>query len=188
MAIAIDATVGGANANSYLTLAAAELVIEGFVQDDDVTAWATATTDQKNRALYTATQRLDRERFLGARVTDTQALQWPRTGVRKPDTYINTYAVGFPFRITTDYYTDTEIPDQVKKAQCVLAVYLNNNKDGLALSGLEDYKSVSIGSLSVTTAGASSPATGADRVPPIFGRYLTGLRISGPGNFSIRRS
>ena len=188
MAITIDATVGGANANSYLTLAAAELVIEGFVQDDDVTAWASATTDQKNRALYTATQRLDRERFLGARATDTQALQWPRTGVRKPDTYINTYAVGFPFRITTDYYTDTEIPDQIKKAQCVLAVYLNNNKDGMALSGLEDYKRVQIGSLSVETAGASSTATGADRVPPIFERYLTGLRISGPGNISIRRS
>ena len=188
MAISIDATVGGASANSYLTLAAAELIVEGFVQDDDVAAWASATNDQKNRALYTATQRLDRERFLGARATDTQALQWPRTGVRKPDTYINTYAVGFPFRITTDYYTDTEIPDQIKKAQVVLAVYLNNNKDGMALSGLEDYKSVSIGSLSVTTAGASSMATGADRVPPIFERYLTGLRISGPGNFSIKRS
>ena len=103
-------------------------------------------------------------------------------------TLINTYAVGFPFRITTDYFTDTEIPTQVQYAQCVLAVYLNNNKDGLALSGLEDYKSVSIGSLSVTTAGASASATGADRVPPIFERYLTGLRISGPGNFAIRRS
>jgi len=188
MAITIDATVGGVNANSYLTLAAADLIVEGFVQDDDVTAWGSATTDQKNRALYTATQRLDRERFLGARSTDTQALQWPRDGVRKPDTYINTYAVGFPFRITTDYYTSAEIPDQVKKAQVVLAVYLNNNKDGMSLSGLEDYKSVSIGSLSVTTAGASATATGADRVPPIFERYLTGLRISGPGNFSIRRS
>ena len=188
MAITIDATVGGANANSYLTLAAAELIIEGFVQDDDVTAWASATTDQKNRALYTATQRLDRERFLGARSTDTQALQWPRDGVRKPDTYINTYAVGFPFRITTDYYTSVEIPDQIKKAQCVLAVYLNNNKDGLALSGLEDYKSVDIGSLSVVVAGASGGPTGADRVPPIYERYLTGLRISGPGNFAIRRS
>lgn len=180
--------MGGVNANSYLTLAAADLIVEGFVQDDDVTAWGSATTDQKNRALYTATQRLDRERFLGARSTDTQALQWPRDGVRKPDTYINTYAVGFPFRITTDYYTSAEIPDQVKKAQVVLAVYLNNNKDGMSLSGLEDYKSVSIGSLSVTTAGASATATGADRVPPIFERYLTGLRISGPGNFSIRRS
>jgi hypothetical protein len=188
MAITIDATVGGANANSYLTLAAAELIVEGFVQDDDVTAWASATNDQKNRALYTATQRLDRERFLGARATDTQALQWPRTGVRKPDTYINTYAVGFPFRITTDYYTDTEIPDQIKKAQVVLAVYLNNNKDGMGLSGIEDYKSVQIGTLRVESAGASSMATGADRVPPLFERYLTGLRISGPGNFSIKRS
>lgn len=188
MAVTIDATVGGANANSYLTLAAAQALIDGFVEDDDVVAWGTATTDQKNRALTSATQRLDRERFLGARATDTQALQWPRTGVRKPDTYINTYAVGFPFRITTDYFTDTEIPTQVQYAQCVLAVYLNNNKDGLGLSGVEDYKRVQIGSLSVETAGASSMATGADRLPPIFERYLTGLRISGPGNFSIRRS
>ena len=188
MAITIDATVGGPNANSYLTLAAAQALIDGFVEDDDVVAWASATTDQKNRALASATQRLDRERFLGARATDTQALQWPRTGVRKPDTYINTYTVGFPFRITTDYFTDTEIPSQIEYAQCVLAVYLNNNKDGLGLSGVEDYKRVQIGSLSVETAGASSMATGADRVPPIFERYLTGLRISGPGNFAIRRS
>ena len=188
MAITIDATVGGASANSYLTLAAAQDLVDGMVENDDVTAWASATTDQKNRALYSATQRLDRERFLGARATDTQALQWPRTGVRKPDTYINTYAVGFPFKITTDYFTDTEIPDQIKQAQVVLAVYLNNNKDGMGLSGLEDYKSVTIGSLSVTSAGASSMATGADRVPPIFERYLTGLRISGPGNFAIKRS
>jgi len=188
MAITIDATIGGASANSYLTLVDAQALIDGMVENDDVTAWASATEDQKNRALYSATQRLDRERFLGARATDTQALQWPRTGVRKPDTYINTYATGFPFRITADYYTDTEIPDQVKQAQVVLAVYLNNNKDGMGLSGLEDYRSVSIGSLSVTTAGASSMATGADRVPPIFERYLTGLRISGPGNFAIKRS
>jgi hypothetical protein len=177
MAIVLDATIGGANANSYLTLAAAQALIDGFVEDDDVVAWASATTDQKNRALASATQRLDRERFLGARATDTQALQWPRTGVRKPDTYINTYTVGFPFRITTDYFTDTEIPSQIEYAQCVLG-----------LSGVEDYKRVQIGSLSVETAGASSMATGADRVPPIFERYLTGLRISGPGNFAIRRS
>jgi len=78
----------------------------------------------RNRALTAAAQRLDRERFLGARATDTQALQWPRTGVRKPDTYVNTYATGFPFRISDDYFTDTEVPDQVKRAQIELAVYL----------------------------------------------------------------
>jgi len=187
MAIAINATVGSASANSYLTLAAAQEIIDGFVQDADVTAWASATTDQKNRALVTATQRLDRERFLGARATDTQALQWPRTGVRKPDTYINTYAVGFPFRITTDYYTDTEIPQQVQYAQVVLATYLNNNPDGIGLSGLEDYKNVKIGSIDVTP-NLGYGAVGVDKVPPLMERYLTGLRISGPGNFAIKRS
>ena len=135
MAITIVATAGSATANSYLTLTDANAIIEGLVEDDDVTAWSSATDDQKNRALYTSTIRIDRERFLGARATDTQALQWPRTGVRKPDTYVNTYAVGFPFRISTDYFTDTEIPDQVKRAQAILAVYLNNNKAGLGLSG-----------------------------------------------------
>lgn len=187
MAITIDATVGGANANSYLTLADAQAIIDGFVQNPDVQHWNSGNTDSRNRALFTATQRLDRERFLGARATDTQALQWPRTGVRKPDTYINTYAVGFPFRITTDYFTDTEIPQQIKYAQVLLAVYLHSNTSGLDLSGLEDYKNVKIGSLDVTP-NLGYGAVGADRVPPLMERYLTGLRISGPGNFSIRRS
>jgi hypothetical protein len=186
MAVTIDATAGDASANSYLTLSDAQDIVDGMVEDADVTAWASATTDQKNRALYTATQRLDRERFLGAKATDTQALQWPRTGVRKPDTYVNTYSTGFPFRISDDYFTDSEIPDQVKRAQVVLAVYLNNNKDGIGLSGLEDFKNVQIGSLNVTP--DKTGAVGADRVPPLLERYLTGLRISGPGNVSIRRS
>lgn len=187
MAVVIVSTPGAADANSYLTLAEAQAIIDGMVLDADVTAWATATTDNKNRALYSAVQRLDRERFLGARATDTQSLQWPRTGVRKPDTYINTYAVGFPFRITTDYFDDTEIPDQIQRAQVSLAVYLHNNTDALGLSGLEDYKNVKIGSLDVTPS-VGFGAVGVDKVPPIMERYLTGLRISGPGNFSIRRS
>ena len=186
MAITIVATAGSASANSYLTLSDPQDLIDGLIEDDDVVAWGTATTDQKNRALYSATQRIDRERFLGARATDTQALQWPRTGVRKPDTYINTYSVGFPFRITTDYFTDTEIPDQIKKALAVLSVYLNNNKDGLGLSGLEDYKNIKVGSLDATP--NSYGAVGADRVPPMFERYFTGIRISGPGNIAVKRS
>jgi hypothetical protein len=187
MAVVIVATPNAANANSYLTLADAQAIIDGFVQDADVQHWGSGNTDSRNRALFTATQRLDRERFLGARATDTQSLQWPRTGVRKPDTYINTYAVGFPFRITTDYFTDTEIPTQIQYAQTVLAVFLHNNTDALGLSGLEDYKNVKIGSLDVTP-NVGYGAVGADKVPPLMERYLTGLRISGPGNFAIRRS
>ena len=66
------------------------------------------------------------------------------------------------------------------------AVYLNNNKDGIGLSGLEDFKNVQIGSLNVTP--DKTGAVGADRVPPLLERYLTGLRISGPGNIAIKRS
>ena len=186
MAITIDATVGGASANSYITLSDANGIVEGLIADDDVVAWDNSSTDNKNRALYTAAVRVDRERFLGARVTNTQALQWPRQGVRKPDTYINTYSIGFPFRISTDYFAETEIPEQVQKAQVILAVYLNNNRNGLGLSGLEDFKNVKIGNIDVTPNFYGS--VGADRVPPLFERYFTGLRHSGPANVAIKRS
>ena len=186
MAITIVATVGAANANSYLTVATADSIIEGLIEDDDVTAWASATTDQKNRALYTSAIRLDRERFLGSQATDSQSMQWPRTGVKKPDKHINTYMIGFPFRISTDYFTDTEIPDQITKAQAILAAYLNNNKAGLGLSGLEDYKRVGVGGVAIEPSFYG--AVGADRVPPLYERMMTGLRISGPGNVSVKRS
>ena len=186
MAVSIDATAGGASANSYITLTEANTFVEAMISSSDVSKWTTGNDDSRNRALAAAAQRLDRERFLGARATDTQALQWPRTGVRKPDTYVNTYATGFPFRISDDYFTDTEIPDQVKRAQIEMAVYLKNNVDGISLGGLEDFKNVKIGNLDVTP--DKTGAIGADRVPPMFERYLTGLRISGPGNIAIKRS
>ena len=135
MAVTIDATAGGANANSYITLAQADAYVEAMISQHGCRQVDTGTDDTRNRALTAAAERLDRERFLGARATDTQARQWPRTGVRKPDTYVNTYATGFPFRISEDYFTDTEIPDQIKRAQIELAVYLKNNTDGISLSG-----------------------------------------------------
>ena len=60
MAITLDATVGGANANTYITLDDANAIIEGFVLSDDNAAWDGSTTDNKNRALFTAAQRIDR--------------------------------------------------------------------------------------------------------------------------------
>ena len=147
MAVTIDATAGGANANSYITLTEAEHLCRS---DDQVHGCGQVDAPElmtPQPRFAAAAERLDRERFLGARATDTQARQWPRTGVRKPDTYVNTYATGFPFRISEDYFTDTEIPDQIKRAQIELAVYLHNNTDGISLSGLNDYKNVKIGSL-----------------------------------------
>ena len=186
MAISIVATVGSASANSYVTLTEAQAFIDGQVESDDVVAWGNSTDDQKNRALFSSTQRIDREEFLGAKVSDTQALEWPRSGVRKPDTYTNLYGLSFPNRLVADYYLDTEIPDRVKHAQIVLAVYLNNNKDGIGLSGLEDFAAVSIGNINVTPRFYG--AVGIDRIPPIVDHYLKGIRIGGRANLSIKRS
>ena len=47
MAITIVATAGAANANSYLSLSDTQDLIDGLMEDDDVVAWGTATTDQK---------------------------------------------------------------------------------------------------------------------------------------------
>ena len=186
MAITITATVGSANANSYVTLTEAQGFIDGLTESDDVVAWGNSTDDQKNRALFTAPQRIDREQFLGAKVSDTQARQWPRSGVRVPDQYTNLYGLSFPNRILADYYTDTEIPDLVQHAQIILAVYLNNNKDGIGLSGLEDFTTVAIGNINVTPNFYGR--TGVDRIPPIVDHYLKGIRIGGSANLSIKRS
>ena len=186
MAITIVATVGSATANSYVTLAEANSFVEGLTQSDDVVAWGNSTDDEKNRALFSSTRRIDREQFLGAKASDTQARQWPRSGVRVPDQYTNLYGLSFPNRILADYYTDTEIPPEVQDAQIELAVYLNNNKDGIGLSGLEDFASVAIGNLNVTPRFYG--AVGIDRIPPIVDHYLMGIRIGGRANLQIKRS
>lgn len=186
MAVQINSTPSSASANSYVTLSEANTLVQAMIPSTDVKQWLTVTEDDRNRALTAATQRLDRERFLGARTKEDQALQWPRDGVRKPDTYIRSYTAGFPFVLSDAFFDEDEIPDQIKRAQVELAVYLNSNVDAIGVTGLAEYKKVKIGSLEVEP--NQGGAIGADNVPPMFERYLTGLRISGPGNVAIRRS
>ena len=50
MAVTIVATPGSATANSYVTLTDAQTFMDGLVENDDIVAWGTSTTDQKNRA------------------------------------------------------------------------------------------------------------------------------------------
>lgn len=75
----LDATVGGASSNSYLTEAAA-----GSILTDDrlyVTAWSGAVSASREAALRWATRLLDQHfTFAGSPTTTTQALRWPRFG------------------------------------------------------------------------------------------------------------
>lgn len=103
MTVTVDATVGGANANSFITVADADTIANNML---NVTDWSDATTDDKSRALIMATTDLNPLEWVGTRATTTQALSWPRI-----DAEIN----GRPIE-------DTEIPREIKQATFDLAL------------------------------------------------------------------
>lgn len=121
--MALDATTGGASADSFVTLAAADTYFDTRL---NVTGWTGATDANQERALKSATRELNLLMWQGARVTTTQALAWPREGCPDPD------ASG-----TADdaYYEDDEIPGRVVTATCELALaYLNAGTTDLTLA------------------------------------------------------
>lgn len=78
--MAIDASVGGAASNSYVTTAETDSYFLARLN----TAWAALTGAQKEAALISATDYLDatyEAQFKGLRASSTQALAWPREGV-----------------------------------------------------------------------------------------------------------
>ncbi len=107
MAITIDATVGGASANSYITLANAKIYFDEILK----TYSGVYTDDQISAALIQSTRWLDGKfRWIGEIGSLTQALNWPRF-----DAYDNQgRSVG-----------DNSIPVGVSRATCEAAwVYL----------------------------------------------------------------
>jgi hypothetical protein len=108
VAITIDATAGGASANSFLTLAAATTYLEGRLNSS---AWTSATTDETNRALVEATRTLSPLGWQGNRTSSTQALSWPRFGAVDPDAV----ASGF-------FFASDTVPQRVKDATAELAL------------------------------------------------------------------
>jgi hypothetical protein len=106
MAVAIDATVGGASANSFTTLAELTTYMEGRLNSSK---FDDATTDNQNRALVEATRYLSVFKWRGHRVDGTQALSWPRQWAYDPDSPIQ------------DYYDTTVVPQRVKDATMELA-------------------------------------------------------------------
>ncbi len=77
--MAIDATVNGANSNSFITVAEADAY---WATNLYPTTWDSATTANKEKALKMATRILDEKvAWVGTRATSAQALGWGRTDV-----------------------------------------------------------------------------------------------------------
>jgi len=105
--MALDATVGGAAANSYVTVAEADAYFATRLQS---TAWTGAVNATKEAALISATRLLDSSvEFTGAAADEVQALAWPRTGMLNRNGYTILSSV---------------IPAALKNVVCELALQL----------------------------------------------------------------
>ena len=131
MALVIDDTLGGANSNSYVNLADATTYFSTQLYSD---TWTNATDDdQRNRALVMATERIDKEDFLGSRGSITQSLKFPRLNLPLVD--------GIDF--------SGIIPIGLKKATYILAQYMLTTNMNQLGSKSDSIQQVKVGSIDV---------------------------------------
>ena len=157
MAVSLTATAKSSTANTYLSLSDANSYIDGIPNDD---TWDAATDDQKNRALKSATDRLEQVDWVST-VTDTdQRLAWPRLGVTDRD--------GRDF-------SDDAIPRPIEEATAELARRIIDGSYTSDDTGLEGFASVGVGPISVTPRSSRKAATLPEAVRLIIKPYARGL-------------
>lgn len=113
MALVVETGTGSATAESYISVADAST----YHTNRGNSAWAALASDTvREQSLRKATDYMEqvyRLRWLGYRVTITQALSWPRDEVQRLDlTLLNQYS----------YYENNVVPPEVKNACAELAL------------------------------------------------------------------
>jgi len=102
--MSLDATVGGAASDSYLTVAEADVYHNARLHNDE---WIDADPPDKEKALKWATRLLDNLDWVGnASDQNVQALRWPRYDV---------------YNRESDYYDYDIIPQWLKDATSEMA-------------------------------------------------------------------
>jgi hypothetical protein len=125
--MAVIATPGAANADSYATVAEADAYFGAHLY---YTGWTAAVNDTKERALKTGTRLLDSYfKWLGIRTYPVQALGFPRTGL---------------FRDTTIAVDSTTIPPEIRHATVEFAQWLIANnpyaENEIVVQGITEIK------------------------------------------------
>ena len=102
MALVLDASVGGASSNTYITLVDAETYFLSKFHKD---TWDAVANADKDLVLVEATRLLDAFYIWRQHPTaSTQALQWPRNGVLDTDRW--------------NLIAEDVLPDELKWATC----------------------------------------------------------------------
>ena len=99
--MALIATLGASDANSYVTLAEAEIY---FADRMHASAWAALTDEVKSALLISSSRMLDWHiKWKGSKTAQTQSMSWPRTGaIRSDGTEIDSDAL--PQEVKTAVY------------------------------------------------------------------------------------
>lgn len=158
----IDATAKGADANSYVTRAEAQAY---FDERENVDSWEDADNADKDRALIMATNRLEREEWLGGIRTTTQRLRHPRSGLFTHD--------------GISYNEDT-VCRPVKEATYELALAILDGTYQEADSGLEPYRDVKLGPIAVQPNMGRTAGT----LPRVVIQLLEGVRV-GASDYNV---
>ena len=172
MAATIDATISGANANSFVTLDEAN---DYFATVPDSSTWDDKTVDQKKRSLIAATRWIDSFVFFGDRCDAGQALKFPRNNYQVDDVELSC----------------TVIPNNIKYAQFELARALANDPDAMTgnVGTNGNIAEAKLGDLEVkyntNTQGTGSVNNIMD-VFPWLQSYLGAYILGGAGSFQMR--
>ena len=172
MTASIDATISGANANSFVTLDEAN---NYFATVPESSTWDDKTVDQKKRALISATRWIDSFIYFGDRCDQGQALKFPRNNYQVDDVELSC----------------TTIPNNIKYAQYELARALANDTDAITgTSGKEgNIEQAKLGDLEVKF-NTASQGTGSINnildVYPWLQSYLGAYMLGGAGSFQLR--
>jgi hypothetical protein len=163
--MALDATVGGAGSNSFVTREGANTRLGDRY---DAGAWVAATDANKDKVLVTVSLRIDEESFLGYKVSTTQALKFPRYDIYDEDG--NAYAV------------DSN-PEPLIRAVCIGALELLR-ANWLAETGLDNIDFLSTGTVQIKQFTQSSVG----RLPAQSCRLLRHLMSGGSSGGRIIRA
>jgi hypothetical protein len=155
MALVVDSTVGGASANSYVSVAEADAYHDSRVT---YATWAAASADSKARAVVSATRMLDDYIcWKGNKAALTQALRWPRYSMFDRD---------------GDSIDSNVVPTDLKYATAELAAALltsDREKD----ADTRGISNLGVGPISITFDRT-------DRTPPIPDHVFAMLAHYGP--------
>lgn len=166
MAVSVNATPLSPTANSFVTVARADEILD--VDLFYAALWTAVTdADTKARAVITATSILNRFAFAGLKSTEEQALEFPRYGVYDQSGWLADSGL---------------IPPFVERATAFLAAELikSGTTDPMAASSQDDIGSLAVsGGVSLTFRDRSQRLTGLKRFPAVMQELKTVLCLDG---------